>query len=233
VSRLLLLTRPARAIPHSRAAARRAGFDTMAAPLLAIEPLPWTVPGGDFDGLLFTSAEAPPLVAGVPMLRDLPAFAVGGRTAAAARRAGFRVAGAGEADAAGAVRLAAAAGVTHLLHPGGAHRAGFAIPVGLSVAAVPVYRARLADSLPDAARTALATGDIFATMLFSARTATCFARLADAAGLRRNSLRLAVLSPAVAQAAGSGWDAVGIARRPTLGEALAAAERLWQGQADG
>ncbi len=227
---VLLVTRPPEAARRTAAAARRAGFAAWSAPLLRAEPLAWAVPDDRPDALLFTSAVAPALVmASAPGLRAIPVWAVGPATARAARRAGFDVAGVGAEDGTAIVAAAAAAGVRTLLHPGGADRAAIEVPATVRIDHRPVYAMALAESLPGRVIAALADGRIFATLLFSARTAAHLASLVAGAGLVRGKLRIVALSEAVLAAAGTGWRAHAIAARPVESEALAAARRLWQG----
>lgn len=229
----LLFTRPGDEIARGAEAARRAGFAILAAPLLQVEPLDFAVPPGPFDALLFTSPRAPAVVAAVaPALRAWPVLCVGPRTAEAAARAGFRVDIAGETDGAAIVRDGAARGFRRLLQPCGENRIGIPLPAGVYIEPVPVYRASAVGALPTDASAALAGGQLFATMLFSPRTARIFAGLVDGCGLERGRIRLVALSANVADAAGPEWRATATARLPNLHEAMAAAARMWQDRAD-
>src|SRR5690349_3328000 len=95
----LLVLRPE---PGASATAERAkalGLDPLVVPLFEVEPVEWQAPEpAGFDGLLLTSANAV-RQAGVQLerLRGLKAYAVGGATAEAARKAGFDIAATGEA----------------------------------------------------------------------------------------------------------------------------------------
>jgi uroporphyrinogen-III synthase len=226
---LLLLTRPVQEAGRTIAAAAAVGFDTLSAPLLTIESLPFELPAGPFDALLFTSARAPDLVASrAPALTGLPAYAVGAHTGAALEAAGFRLVGEGLTDGSAILARAAANGARRLLHLAGEATAPVEVPAGLHLARVAVYAARRVAALSDEALAALREGRIFATLLFSARTSRHFSRLVTAAGLDRGGLRIVALSGAVAEAAGPDWAAVATANAPDIAEALAAAHRLWQ-----
>jgi len=230
---LLLVTRPAEEAGRTSAAAEAAGFATLVVPLLEIVPLPFVVPDDAFDALLITSARAPALAAAAaPNLRAIPAHAVGARTAEEAAACGFRLGAVGTRDGTAILAEIASAGARRVLHLAGEAVAPMAVPPGLSVERVPLYTAARVPALPDEAVAAL-RGTEVATLLFSARTAQHFRQLAEAAGLAVGSLRIAVLSPAVAEAAGSGWAATAIAARPDLSGMLAAAAALWQGVGDG
>jgi uroporphyrinogen-III synthase len=110
-----------------RTAARleQRGFEAVVAPLLAIRPLPPFEP--DLDGvaaLAFTSPNGVAAFAGLTSRRDLPVFAVGDATAAAARAAGW-----GETDSAGGAigdlaRLLADRAPGPVLAPGAREPAG-------------------------------------------------------------------------------------------------------------
>jgi uroporphyrinogen-III synthase len=231
---LLLLTRPTEEAGRTAAAAQALGFETLLAPLLEIGPLPFAVPEGPFEAILFTSARAPGLVAAAaPGLTALPAHAVGARTAEEVERAGFRLAGKGESDGTAILRDMAAAGVRHVLHLAGEATAPLSVPPGVALVRVPVYAARRVAGLPEDAGDALRQGRVLATLLFSARTARHFRDLVELAGLPVQALRIVGLSPAVVAAAGPGWARAEVAERPDLARALAAARLLWQGVADG
>lgn len=230
MERCLLITRPAEEIIRTAEAATAAGWETCAAPLLRIEGLEWEVPAGPFDALLLTSPRAVPAAASHPATARLPVYAVGPWTAEAARAQGLHVVAAGDTDGSAIVAILAADGHRRVLHLCGAHQAALAMPPDFQLVQVPVYRAVTAAALPPPVATALATDGIFATLLFSPRTAASFAGLVMAAGLDRRHLRLVALSGKVAAAAGVGWRAVGIAEKPALSPALAAAAALWQSE---
>ena len=102
MTRTLAVLRPEPGNAATVARARAAGFATLSLPVFAVVPLAWDVPDpADYDALILTSANAVRHAgAGLDRLRVLPVFAVGARTAAAARAAGFDVAQTGCEDAA-------------------------------------------------------------------------------------------------------------------------------------
>jgi uroporphyrinogen-III synthase len=233
-ARTLLALRPQGEVERSRARAAASGWALVAAPLFAIAPLPATLPPGPFDAMVLTSPQTPRLLAALGGdARALDVYAVGERTAEAARAAGFRVVAAGAGDGTAVVAAAAGAGHRRLLHPGGADRAPITVPAGVELVAVDLYRAVAATALDAETVALLRSGGCFATLLFSQRSAALFVRLGAAAGLARGALRLVALSPNVAAAAGQGWRAIAVAALPTLDAALAAADRLWQREAHG
>lgn len=196
----LLVTRPEPESARTAAALRQRGHAVIEAPMLRIAPVPDVVLGpGPWVAVALTSINAVAAVTAnhwAEALAGLPAFAVGDRTAAAARAAGFvdiRVAE-GEigslvrritADLSGADRTPPGDPVLYLA---GEDRAGdldvLLAPVGLAVVTRVVYRAVMAPRLPDAARAALAAGEIDAVLHYSRRSADAFlaACMADALG---------------------------------------------------
>jgi uroporphyrinogen-III synthase len=205
----LLLTRPQAEASAEKLRGR--GHDVVIMPLMAFEPVPWERGGAAPDAIMLTSPQAA-RAAGVAW--PVPAYAVGGATAEAARGAGFADVRDGGGTVQALVDRAAADGVTQMLHLAGADRTAFVVPAGLRIDTVIVYRARL---LP---MEALPESDL--VMLYSARTAAHFAAECDRLGLPRAGLALAVLSPAIALAAGPGWHHVITAAAPHE-EALLAA----------
>ncbi|BBK45203.1 hypothetical protein STVA_52230 [Allostella vacuolata] len=231
----VLLTRPE---PESRALAAElaaAGILSVVAPLLRIVPVAdaEAALARDIAGaraLLFTSANAVEAFAALSARRDLPVFAVGPRTEASARAAGFAAVEGADGDGAALVRLVGSRlepGPAPLLHPSGADIAqdlsGELSALGFVVRRTVLYKAEAVDVLPAAARDALKAGTLDGVLLFSPRTATQFAQLAAAAGLTDPAGPAIVarrpiaycLSPAVAAAAASiPWRAVRIAAEP-------------------
>lgn len=231
---LLLVTRPAEEAGRTAEAAAAAGFATMVAPLLEIVPLPFRLSDGKFDAILFTSARAPALVAeAAPGLRAWIAHAVGARTAEEAAASGFRTGLVGDSDGSAILAELASGGPQRILHLAGEASAPLHVPAGIELVRVAVYAAQRVAGLPADVLAALQGGHVLATTLFSARTARHFRRLAEGAGLDLRRLRIVAMSPAVAEAAGGGWAAVSVARKPDLARALAAARALWQGDDDG
>lgn len=215
----VLRPEPGNAATVSRA--RAAGFETLSLPLFAVEPRDWAA--GDpalYDALILTSANALRFGgAGLAALRGLPVLAVGPHTAAAARAAGFTLAGVGAGDAASIVALAEANGVTRALHLSGADRT---LAVGGPIRAViPVYAS--VERPIDPAECA-ALGDTTA-LLHSVRAARRLAALVDSAGIGRERVALAAFSDAIARAAGDGWAGIVVADRPDDNALFAAITR--------
>lgn len=203
-----------RAEPEAgRTAAKLAdlGHEALVAPHFAPEPLPVDIDVARAAAMAVTS---PRTVAMMPegwraALRPRPVFAVGDRTAAMLRDAGFTDVRSAAGDIGALVRLIheerLPAGAT-LLHPGGEERAGdlsaALADCGLTVVSPSIYRMVAASTFLEAARQALAAGTIDAVLHYSPRSARVFADLVSAAGLSgvaRHPLH-ACLSPAVAAA---------------------------------
>jgi uroporphyrinogen-III synthase len=199
--------------------AKAIGLKAVAMPLFAIEAVPWTVAdAGDFDGLLLTSANAVREAGkGLACLRALPVHAVGDATAAVAREAGFKITSVGHAGV--DALLGTVAPGMRLLHLCGEDRRAPSNP-RQAVTSICVDRSR-ALAAPAIARL---RGQVAA--VHSPRAAERLGELADRS--LRATVRLVAISAAAAQAAGSGWAAIGVAPRPDDRELLALAARLCQ-----
>ncbi|MBV8538355.1 MAG: uroporphyrinogen-III synthase, partial [Alphaproteobacteria bacterium] len=227
----ILLTRPrddAAALAQKLTAA---GHEVLSEPMLDIRFVPGS--GVDLEGaqaVLFTSANGVRAFAAAETRRDLPAFAVGEATAAAARRAGFaRVeSAAGRVD--DLVRLVRdhlVAGAGALVHAAGRDVAGDLAGelgrAGFEVRRAVLYTAEAAQTFsPDVAR-ALKAGEIDAVLFYSARSAETFRRLIEADGLAFSLGRIVAfgLSQAAVEPVKSlPWARIDVAARPDEGEIL-------------
>jgi uroporphyrinogen-III synthase len=213
--RRVLVLRPEPGASATTERARRRGLDAVAVALFKIEPVAWRVPAAaSFDGLLLTSANAVRHGgAGLQSLRQLPVFAVGEATAQAARDAGFVIAASGGAGI--DELLASIEGDLRLLHLTGEDRRE---PAGSAqrVAPIIVYRAKPVAA-PD-----LDNLKGCVALIHSPRAGGRFAELVE----DRATISIAAISPAAAEASGTGWKAVEAAERPDDDALLALAERL-------
>ena len=190
----LVITRP---LPDGEPAAallRARGHEVLLAPLMRIEPVAANLSGA-WSGIVVTSANA---LNAVPAfeLRHLPVFAVGARTAAAARERGFVNAMSADGDARDLVRLIAnrsppIAGT--LLYLSGENRAADLEAEltrhGVAVTTKVVYRAiALAHPLELAA--ALKNRTVDGVLHYSARSAMAFLDGASMANLMVEALAL-------------------------------------------
>ena len=212
--RRVIVLRPEPGASETAARARQLGLDALSIPLFEIQPLPWTVPEGSVDGLLLTSANAVRAAGDqLAALRDVPVYAVGEATAAAAAAAGLHVAAAGNSGV--DALLGSIDPELKLLHLCGEDRA---IGTGIrqSISAVPIYRAVQLDS-PDLHALA---GSV--ALIHSPRAGRRLAELA----MDRGTTAIVAISEAAAVAAGAGWDRVAVADQPTDQALLALAARL-------
>jgi uroporphyrinogen-III synthase len=173
------------------------GHEPIVAPLLTIMPTDEKPPAGPLDALIVTSANAVPSLAGFD--KALPLFAVGARTAALAREAGFAASCAAEGDAgdfaalvAGALRagsrLLHIAGRDHKPEPAASlARAGFVVETFLAYEAVP------AKVLPESMERALREQSVEAALHYSRRTVATAIALTHAAGRAKRFLALSHL----------------------------------------
>lgn len=229
----ILVTRPEPEAQRFAAQLKEHGLDAVVAPLMSIErdeaPLP---PLNGVQALVFTSANAVRAYAAKAGRIDLPVYAVGEATAAAARSAGYAKVVSAGSNAEGLAALLAGRidpAKGPLFHPTGADQAGDLAGTlrarGFELRQAVLYRAAAATELPAAARAALENGDVAGVALFSPRSAEIFVALATAAGLGATlaALDAFCLSRAVAAAleGKAAWRAIRVAARPNA-EALIA-----------
>lgn len=191
------------------------------APLMAFEPIAWRIDRPP-EAIMLTSPQAA-RSARSPGHADVPTYAVGAATAAAATAAGFTDVRDGGGSVQASVDRIAADGFTRVVHLAGADRTTFEPPPGLVIDLVEVYRARL---LPLAA-----LPEVDCVLLYSARTAAHFASEADRLGAPRGTVTIAAISAAVARAAGEGWRRLVVAaaaNEAALVEAAEAGDAQWQ-----
>jgi uroporphyrinogen-III synthase len=233
----VLVTRPRDDAVAFAARLNDLGHETLIEPMVELEALLENRAPLDLKGvqaLIFTSANGVRVFAERTPRRDLPAFAVGDATAAAARGAGFEkvASAAGDvSDLAALVcrRLSPTGGL--LFHPAASRQAGDLKgkleAVGFELRRAVLYRAVPRQALGKALKEALTQGEIDAATFFSPRTAGSFARLVSKAGLSEalRGVRAICLSQAVAdKITYLPWDGVKVAERPTQESLLAILE---------
>ena len=187
----VLVTRPAEQAQGTAEALERLGHNPLVAPLLAIRLIEH--PELSFDNvqaIVVTSANAVRALARLSAPKSFPMFAVGRRTAEAARCGGFSRVMSADADAdALAAMVAANANPAKgsLLYAAGTDTAGDLAGAlarsGFSVRRSVLYEAIAAPALPQPLRAALAAHAIDAALFFSPRSAEIFASLVMRAGL--------------------------------------------------
>ncbi|MBA3447931.1 MAG: uroporphyrinogen-III synthase [Pseudaminobacter sp.] len=223
----VLVTRPE---PGASATARRlaqAGFLPVVLPLTETRALPVgpDAVSGDFDAVAITSVNA---------IRHAPAgilaalaghhcFAVGAKTAAAAKRAGFRTVAAGSVDAGGLAMLIgekAGAGTKILYFCGRVRFPTFEQSLedlGLDVMPVETYDTVELNYSIDALAAALGGPQVDVVLLYSAKAAAAFAAIEARPELGRylGGAKILALSGRVAAALSNSDPAALIASEPT------------------
>ncbi|MDB5600970.1 MAG: uroporphyrinogen synthase [Xanthobacteraceae bacterium] len=193
----LLVTRPEPDASRTALSLRARGHEVLVAPLLRIETLSAELGAGPWAAVLITSASAARAAAAHPDLArivGLPLLAVGGRSAEAARAAGFTDVSSADGDAEDLVQLARRQPVGRLLYLAGRDRtgdlAGRLAASGHVVDTIEVYRAVAETRLPTPVEQALAAGEIDGVLHFSRRTALAFVAATDSAMLRGKTLEM-------------------------------------------
>lgn len=228
----VLVTRPLPDAETSAADLRARGFEAVVAPMLRFEPFGFAEEAeGSYGGIVVSSANAVRAVeqqlASSPLLK-LPLFAVGERTAAVARAAGFSKVLSADGDAANlrdlVVETAKAKKLkkkSPLLYLAGEEisrdLAGELRERGFEVVTHIAYRMVPARSLPGEAVDGIATGRIEAVLHYSRRSARAFVEAARAGGVEISALALpqCCLSAAVAEIVReAGATQVTVAARP-------------------
>ncbi len=215
----------------------------MLAPMLRFEPVAFEIePQARFSAVIVTSANALRAIHDSPALGgllSLPVFAVGERTAQAARDSGFADVAAAGGDAvslrdlivaqARARRLKKSGELLYLAAADRARDLGAELgQLGFNIRAVTVYRMNAVPELPLEVGAACAAGRIEAVLHYSARSARAFLDAARAAGVEISALALpqCCLSEAVAAIVReAGATQVAVARAPDEDALVEALER--------
>lgn len=232
----LVVTRPQSDSGRTAAALRARGHEVLVAPLMRVEPVAGNF-SGRWGGVIITSANAPGAIADSPAgkaLFKLPLFAVGRRSADAARQAGFSNVTAAGGDVRDLVKLIAerhADASAPLLYLAGADRAADLVAelVVHDIAAemAVVYRAASAP-FPPALSAALQAGEVDAVLHFSKRSAETYLAGAAQAGVAKQALavrHICLSAQAAEPLAGAGAGRIAIAPRPDEAALIASLER--------
>lgn len=201
----VLVTRPHPDDETTAASLRARGFDVLRAPMLRFEPVAVHEDmNARYSAVIVTSANAlrgiEPHLKGHRML-ELPLFAVGDHTAAAARRAGFTHVVSANGDAANLRDLVLASlrakelkKASTLLYLAGAEiardLASELEESGFRVVTQTTYRMIAVKSLPSEARDAFAANQVGAVLHYSQRSARAFLDAARAAGVEISALAI-------------------------------------------
>jgi uroporphyrinogen-III synthase len=198
----VLVTRPADDGAEIARMLAAMGHEALLAPLLTVQI--HSGPPLSLDGVqavLATSANGVRALAGRTPLRDVPLFAVGPQTEAAARDAGFIRVRNADGDAGTLAEKAAewadpARGL--LLHVAGEEGGGALCQAlaekGFAVRREALYQVMAVDRLPPVAALALEQGLLDAALFFSPRSAQIFVACVQRAGLSARALVAACIS---------------------------------------
>ncbi len=226
--RILIVTRPEpQAAAFAKSVERMFGTDwrVLVAPLVRIVPLPFDLDLAGVAALAFTSQNAVACFAAAEPRRDLPVYAVGARTADAARDAGFQqvAAAGGDATALQALLMSQAPFGGALLHVRGLDSAGdladALTAAGIEARSVVAYRQE-ALPLPEAAATALREGHADAVALFSPNGARVFAETIARAALPPPPIAFCISEAAARPVRGCGIRRIEVAARPNAAAIL-------------
>lgn len=206
----VLITRAKREADRLARTLAGRGIASMIEPLTAIRLLPHNAQAlapflDGVQALLLTSGNGARAFAAASPRRDLPVFAVGDATAAAAREAGFATvtsAGGNVEDLAALVMATLKPAAGALVHAAGSVIAGdldgLLGAAGFSLRRAVLYEAVPAAELSAATRAAMERGEITAAVFFSPRNAATFVRLAGGLYGPVASMIAVALSEAVA-----------------------------------
>jgi uroporphyrinogen-III synthase len=232
----LVITRPQADSERTAAALRARGHEVLIAPLLRVEPVTADLSGG-WGGLIITSANAPGAIAGNPACKalfKLPLFAVGRRSADAARQARFSDVTSAGGDVRDLVQLIAerrADASAPLLYLAGEDRAADLVAElvvhGIAAEMRVVYRAASAPFPPELTA-ALQAGEVDAVLHFSKRSAENYLAGAAQAGVAGQALtvRHICLSAQIAEPlSGAGASRIAIVPRPDEAALIGSLER--------
>jgi uroporphyrinogen-III synthase len=199
----ILVTRPGPDNATTADALRQRGFDALLAPALRFEPLPIRYDDTiRYAGLIVTSANALRAIRSHPLsgqLIDLPVYAVGRRTADAARQAGFADVRSADGDVAALRDLVADAIPKRARKPPLLYLSGSDISGdiasglagdGIAVTTLTVYRMVPVADLSDSVGAAFAAQTIEAILHYSPRSAAAFVSAIRSAGLEITALAL-------------------------------------------
>ncbi len=224
--RTVIVIRPQPGCDASVAEACAQGLDAHGYPLFEVRPIPWELPDpAQVDALLLGSANAVRHGgAALSALSGKPAYAVGEKTAQAARDAGFEVI---ETGSSGLQELLAQIKPVHrrILRVAGQQRVEVKPPDGVTIDERTVYASEGLE-MPDELAAKLKGQAV--VLIHSGEAASHFASCCDTAGIDRDRIALAVISDRAAAMAGEGWAAVEVAQHRHEGALLALAEQMCQ-----
>ena len=222
---------------------RRYQVPAMAVPVMRAEQQSFDLPDAPpFQAIIFTSRHAVAAIASINKtaalvaLRALPVYAVGRRTALAARQAGFDHVTTGPGDGNALVTLMVAnlnPNAGDILWPSATvisfDIASRLADFGYSVRQVPVYAMLATRHISSDLTARLAGCSSAAAVAMSARSMDLFSQMLNTsqfAGYRK-CITVIASSEAIAVAAGSGWADIVVARAPRRSRVLAIATLIY------
>lgn len=215
----IVVTRPQADADRTAVALESLGHEVLVAPLMRIEPIAADL-AGTWSAIVITSANALQAAA-APEFKNLPVFAIGARSAEAARQEGFATVNAADGEMKDLVQLIAARSAgskTPLLYLAGEDRSGDLVGElgrhGIRAELKVVYQA-VAEPFPPVLAAALEAGDVDAVLHFSRRSAELFVDGATASGVAgpAEDVRHLCLSAQVAEPL-AGASRIAVAARP-------------------
>ena len=218
---------------------KRFQVPAIAVPVMRAEQQSFDLPDAlSFQAIIFTSRHAVTAIASIEKvatlaaLQSLPVYAVGRRTALAARQAGFDQVTIGPGDGNTLVPLMASdlnpyAG--DILWPSASlisyDIAGHLADFGYSVSQIPVYAMVATRHISSDLPSRLAACSYAAVIAMSARSMKLFSQMLNISQFAGHRKRITVIasSKAIATAAGSGWADIIVAKAPRRSRVLAIA----------
>jgi uroporphyrinogen-III synthase len=190
----VLVTRPLPDGERTAATLRARGYDVLLAPLMVVRPVPADL-SGEWAAVIITSAHAVRVLNPQQLVRlaKLPLYAVGERSAEAAREAGFKEVHSADADADALIRLICerARHSGSLLYLAGEDRAADIEAEldkrGIKARTVVIYKNITSGFSPELIA-ALRSGTVDTVLHFSRRSAENYINGATEAGVRAAAL---------------------------------------------
>ena len=221
----VVVTRPQADAERTAKILRKLGHEVLVAPLMRVEPIDADL-SGNWSAVVVTSANAPGAIAAnsaCEALHKLPLFAVGERTAQAARAAGFTDVASAGGDVRDLMQLIAERHVgatAPLVYLAGEDRAadliGELVAHGIKAEMRVVYRA-VTTPFPLALIAALKEVAVDAVLHYSRRSADNYLAGAKAAGIAAEALKvrhICLASPIAAPLQAAGATQIAIASHP-------------------
>ncbi|MED5544421.1 MAG: uroporphyrinogen-III synthase [Pseudomonadota bacterium] len=226
----VLILRPQPGAQASLEAARKLGLAAEAYPLFEVRPQAWEAPAcDDIDAIVLGSANALRHGGGtLEAYRGKPAYAVGQKTAEAARAAGLDVVCTGRGGLQSVLNTLAPEH-RRLLRLAGRERVALHLPEGVTMTTREVYASEALPA-PEALRQRLcdmSQGAVL-VLLHSGEAAVRFEDLCREWGLATGAIHLVAIGPRVSARLHSPWGSVRCAPEPSDAALLALAAQMCQ-----